>query len=89
MERVIGERELITMKKKANGLDMPMGKLIKIPDFLPSPQELVVPENSVKVTIALTKSSLDFFKREAKRHHTKYQKMIRALVDQYANRYQN
>lgn len=46
-----------------------------------------MPEETVKVTIALTKKSLDFFKREAKKHNAKYQKMIRDLVDRYASRY--
>ena len=66
---------------------MPVGKLTKVADFLPSPEELVVPEDTIKVTISLTKSSLDFFKSEAKRHRIKYQRMIRELVDRYARQY--
>lgn len=66
---------------------MPIGKLTPVKDFLPPPDELVVPQDTVKVTLSLTKSSLDFFKREAKKHGTKYQKMIRELVDRYAKRY--
>ena len=67
--------------------DMPIGELKRVKDFLPPPEHLVVPEETIKVTLSLTKSSLQFFKREAKRHHTKYQKMIRALVDRYAHQY--
>ncbi len=59
-----------------------------IADFLPSPAELVFKEETVKVTLALTKSSLDFFKHEAKNHNTQYQKMIRSLVDNYAQQHQ-
>jgi len=51
--------------------------------MLPSPEELAFKEDSVKVTIALSKSSVDFFKREAKKHDTKYQQMIRRLLDAY------
>jgi predicted DNA binding CopG/RHH family protein len=58
-------------------------KVIK--DFLPSPLELVFREDSVKVTISLSKKSVDFFKTEADRHHTQYQRMIRNLLDAYVD----
>lgn len=67
--------------------DVPIGKMKRIADILPPPEKLVMPEETVKVTIALTKRSLDFFKREAKKNHSKYQKMIRELVDKYASYY--
>lgn len=63
----------------------PIGKLKKIKDTLPPPDKLVVPQETVKVTLALTKSSINFFKKEAKKNHTQYQKMIRALIDKYAD----
>ena len=63
---------------------MPIGKLTRVPDFLPPPSELVFPQDSVKVTISLSRMSVDFFKREAGKHHTKYQRMIRAVIDHYA-----
>ena len=66
---------------------MPIGKLTKIKDFLPSPAELVTFEKTVKVTIALNKKSVDFFKHQAGQYHTKYQKMIRELLDKYAMQY--
>jgi predicted DNA binding CopG/RHH family protein len=37
----------------------------------------------VKVTLALSKSSVEFFKSEAAKHHTQYQRMIRRLLDSY------
>jgi predicted DNA binding CopG/RHH family protein len=75
------------MKKKTEDLNMPIGKLTKIKDFLPSPAELVTFEKTVKVTIALNKKSVDFFKHQAGQYHTKYQKMIRELLDKYAMQY--
>ncbi|MBF0385796.1 MAG: CopG family transcriptional regulator [Candidatus Omnitrophica bacterium] len=75
------------MIKKTSNSDMPMGKITKIKDFLPSPDELVVPEDTTKITISLKKSSVEFFKRQAKKCNTKYQKMIRELVDRYATQY--
>jgi hypothetical protein len=38
------------------------------------------------VTLSLSRCSLDFFKREAKKRRIPYQRMIRALVDTYAKR---
>ena len=54
-----------------------------IPDFLPSPKELAFREETVKITITLNKRSVDFFKSEASKHHTQYQRMIRKLIDAY------
>ncbi len=67
---------------------MPIGKLMRVEDQLPPPEQLVMPETTVKITIALKKSSLEFFRRQAQKHHTKYQRMIRELVDKYATLYQ-
>lgn len=75
------------MKSKIKYTDEPMGKLKVIKDFLPPPEQLVLKEENVKVTIALNKSSIDFFKREAQRYHTSYQKMIRRLIDLYATQH--
>lgn len=58
-----------------------------INDFLPSPEELIFKEENVKVTLTLTKKTIDFFKGQAASHHTGYQTMIRALLDQYADHY--
>ena len=59
-----------------------IGPVVK--DFLPPPDKLVLRESNVKVTLSLSSRSVDFFKREAKKQHVPYQRMIRALVDAYA-----
>jgi predicted DNA binding CopG/RHH family protein len=74
------------MKKKIKYTDEPMDDVKIIPDFLPSPEELVFKERTVKVTLALSKQSIDFFKRQASHHKTQYQKLIRRLLDEYVNR---
>ncbi|HID39593.1 MAG TPA: CopG family transcriptional regulator [Calditrichaeota bacterium] len=56
--------------------------------ILPSPEELATREETVKVTISLSKSSVEFFKQIAKNHKTPYQKMIRRLLDEYVRRHQ-
>lgn len=57
-----------------------------VEDFLPEPADLVLREDNVKVTLSLSRRSLDFFKREARKCRVPYQRMIRALVDTYAER---
>jgi predicted DNA binding CopG/RHH family protein len=54
-----------------------------VPDFLPSPAKLAFREEGVKVTLALSKKSVEFFKSEARKHRTQYQRMIRRLLDAY------
>ena len=85
MERDTGEKGEGIMKKVKS--DMPIGKLTKIEDFLPSPDKLVIADDSVKITLRISKSSMKFFKDHAKKYHTKYQKMIRLLLDKYTDKY--
>ena len=71
------------MNAKIKYTDEPLGELKIVPDFLPSPKDLAFREESVKVTISLSRKSLEFFKSEAAKHHTQYQRMIRRLLDVY------
>jgi predicted DNA binding CopG/RHH family protein len=61
-----------------------IGKLRIVEDFLPAPGELVPREDNVKVTLSLSRRSVEFFKREAEKVGVPYQRMVRALVDSYA-----
>jgi hypothetical protein len=76
------------MKSKIKYTEEPMGELRIIKDFLPPPDRLVLKEENVKVTISLKKESVDFFKKQAKKHRTSYQKMIRQVIDRYSSHYQ-
>lgn len=71
------------MNAKIKYTDEPIGPLKRVADFLPSPEELAFKEDTVKITITLSRESVDFFKQEAKKHHIQYQKMIRRLLDAY------
>ena len=53
-------------------------------DIFPSPEELMRSEEKQRVTLELTKSSLNFFKKIAQKNNASYQVMIRRLVDFYA-----
>jgi len=72
------------MEAKIKYTNEPLGELRIVDDFLPSPEDLLFKEENVKITITLSKNSVDFFKNEAKMHNTQYQKMIRKLLDLYA-----
>ena len=80
----IGGEEKGSMSKRIRYTDEPLGRLRLVDDFLPPPSELVFREETEKVTIALSKRSVAFFRAEARRHGTQYQRMIRALLDRYA-----
>lgn len=61
-----------------------VGEVRFVEDFLPPPHMLVFSPELEKVTITLTKRSVDFFKSEAKKQGMQYQRMIRALLDGYS-----
>ena len=92
--QAIGEKDGRDMKKKNGYSDAPtdVAEAIKgakvIDDFLPPPHELVLRDDTVKVTISLTKKSVDFFKKSASEQGVPYQTMIRKVLDLYSQRYQ-
>lgn len=73
------------MSAKTKYTDEALGEVEVVPDFLPSPAELAFREEGVKVTLALSKKSIDFFKSEATKNRTQYQRMIRRLLDAYVD----
>lgn len=66
-----------------------MGNPRIVKDFLPPPKDLVFKENSVRITMLMSKKSFDFFKRQASKYKIPYQKMIRKILDLYTERHQN
>jgi predicted DNA binding CopG/RHH family protein len=75
-----------TKNKKIND-DRPVGKLTRVPDFLPAPEELMPPENVTKITITIDVDTIEFFKKVAKKNGTKYQRMMREVLKGYARRF--
>ncbi len=74
------------MKSKIKNTDESMDNVQVIQDFLPSPEELAFKKETVKVTISLSRSSINFFKEAANNYNISYQKMIRRLLDEYVLR---
>ena len=71
------------MNAKIKYTHEPLGNPRVVRDFLPSPEELAFRDEEVKVTITLSKKSVDFFKSAATKGDTQYQRMIRRLLDAY------
>lgn len=74
------------MKTKTKYTNEDLGNFKIIKDFLPHPKDLKIKEENVRVTINLSKKSVEYYKTVAKSSHTKYQKIIRTVVDVYAQR---
>ena len=74
------------MKSKIKYTNEPLD-LEVVEDFLPPPDQLALKQDTVKVTIGLSKPTVEFFKARARQNHTQYQKMIRRLLDLYADRF--
>ena len=76
------------MRKRIVYTDEPLGPVRIVKDFLPPPEALAFREDEVKVTLALSRRSVAFFKAHAARHKAPYQRMIRRLVDEYVARHE-
>jgi hypothetical protein len=75
------------MKRIQKYTDEPLGRLKIVEDFLPPPDQLVLKEDGVKVTLSLSRRSVDFFKAHAAASNVPYQRMIRSLLDGYVDRH--
>jgi uncharacterized DUF497 family protein len=85
--RATGGKERRSMKKPTVKYSKgEIGRVRIVEDFLPSPDRLVLREDNVKVTLSLSQRSVAFFKRAARQRRVPYQRMIRALVDAYAEK---
>jgi len=81
-----GEKGKKNMKTKIKYTDEDLGDFEIVRDFLPQPKDLKLKEENVRVTINLSKKSVEYYKKVAKTSHTKYQKIIRTVVDVYAQK---
>jgi len=87
LEPDTGEKENRYMKKKIKYSNEEIGKVDVIKDFLPKPEDLIFKEDTIKVTLNLSKSSIEFFKEIAQKHGSQYQKVIRNLLDRYTSHF--
>ena len=65
-----------------------IGEIKILDDFIPPPHKLIKKADTVKVTLALSRNSVNFFKEHSTKLNVPYQRMIRALVDGYAEKHE-
>ena len=89
----IGERGGNSMKRKINYTDAPddihdaIINAREVEDFLPPPELLFTKEETKKITISLSRKSIDYFKEVSKQNHIPYQQLIRKILDNYTEHY--
>ncbi len=59
----------------------------RIDDFLPEPEKLMKKKEETKITLSLTKESVQFIKTRASKIGVPYQSMIKTIIDRYADYY--
>jgi predicted DNA binding CopG/RHH family protein len=84
LARDIGEMGKKDMKKKIKYTDEPIRLGRRVEDFLPSPAEIALQAKTTRVTLNLNEESLRIFKKEAHRLAVPYQRLLRMVVDLYA-----
>jgi len=76
------------MNRQTDYTDEPLQIGERVEDFLPPPSKLVKrEEETVKVTLELTRESVDFFKQHAQQENIPYEHMLRGLIDAYAKQH--
>ncbi len=76
-----------TMRKAKVDPDQPIGKLTRVENFLPPPEELLPKKDLVKITLELDKGTVEFFKGAAEKNGNRYQRLIRTVLKSYSERY--
>jgi hypothetical protein len=80
------QRHTEAMRKTRQYTAARIGRLRVVEDFLPSPDDLLARDDTVTVTLQLSRRTVDYFKRAAKTRRVPSQHLISELVDQYAER---
>ncbi len=75
-------------KKYDPNKDKPIGKVTNIPDFLPSPAEILASFQNQKVTLTLDYQSVEFFKAHARKAKKPYQRMMREVLRRYVQNHE-
>jgi len=66
-----------------NIIEGTFGKMQKISNFLPKPEDIVLKKPVEKISLTLDVDTIDFFKRKARRSDTTYQDMIRLFIQKH------
>lgn len=89
MQEIVENKEEFMRKEIEYEEFFPEGEIKRVPDFLPSPEELAAMEKKQKVTINLDRETVDFFKEQAEKYDVSYQAMIRNALTSFAKNMEN
>ena len=67
--------------------EKPQGRVTRVDDFLPPPDELFRENEKIKITIEIDGETLEFFRKHAAQSGGKYQRLIREVLKHYAQKY--
>ncbi len=63
------------------------GRIREVEDFLPPSEALIFKDdNTERITITLTRDTVNFFRQKGQELDAPYQRMIRNLLDEYVHR---
>ena len=71
------------MKRRTVSADEPQGRLRAVKDDLPLPRELVPHEDSVPVTIALSREAAELYRLEAAKAGLPLHRFIRRMLESW------
>ena len=72
------------MRLNRDHQNIPVREIDKVIRQMPYPMGLDPIEKKALVTMYLNQSTIRYFKKQAEKHHTKYQRLMRAVLDRYA-----
>ena len=64
--------------------NIPVEEVNRVVGRMPYPGSLAFTEKKKLVTLYLNPSTIRFFKKQAEKNHTKYQRLMRAVLGQYS-----
>jgi len=71
------------MKRRTVSADEPQGRLRSVRDELPPPQALVPHEDSVPVTVSLSREAAEFYRVEAARAGLPVHRYLRRMLESW------
>ena len=83
MSRGINFQKIVNRSMTRDWQNVPLGKMDRVVKGLPPPSGLDLQEKKVLISLYLNQSTIRFFKKEANRHGTKYQRLMRAVLERY------
>lgn len=71
------------MKRRTVSADEPQGRLRAVRDELPLPQDLVPHEDSIPVTVSLSREAAEFYRVEAAKSGLSLHRFLRRMLESW------